>query len=50
MLDIRFIRENPEKVQKNTEAKGYSHISIAELLKIDDNRRVLQQQVDELRE
>ncbi|HTK39723.1 MAG TPA: serine--tRNA ligase [Patescibacteria group bacterium] len=50
MLDIRFIRENPEAVQKNAEAKGYSHISIADLLAVDDDRRVLQKQVDELRE
>ncbi len=50
MLDIRFIRENPELVQKNTENKGYSDISIAELLKIDDDRRILQKQVEELRE
>lgn len=50
MLDIRYIRENPEKVQKNAEAKGYSNISISDLLKVDDDRRVLRQQVDELRE
>ncbi len=50
MLDIRFIRENPEKVQQNAEAKGYSNISIRELLKLDDDRRTLQQQVDDLRE
>lgn len=50
MLDIRYIRNNPDKVQKNAEAKGYKDISIAELLKLDDERRSLQQQVDELRE
>ena len=50
MLDIRYIRENPEKVQKNAEAKGYSSVSISELLKLDDDRRTLQQQVDDLRE
>lgn len=50
MLDIRYIRDNAENVQKNAEAKGYSHISIADLLKLDDNRRTLQWQVDELRE
>lgn len=50
MLDIRYIRENPEQVQKNAEAKGYSHISIADLLALDNDRRTLQQQVDELRE
>jgi seryl-tRNA synthetase len=49
MLDIRFIRENAEAVQKNAEQKGYS-LSIADLLRADEERRTLQQQVDELRE
>ena len=49
MLDIRFIRENSEKVQQAAQSKGYN-VSIAELLKLDDERRSLQQQVDELRE
>ncbi len=50
MLDIRFIRENPEKVQTNAEQKGYKNLSVAKLLELDDSRRELQQQVDELRE
>lgn len=49
MLDIRFIRENQEKVQASAIAKGYD-VSISELLKHDDVRRELQQQVDDLRE
>lgn len=49
MLDIKFIRENPEKVQSAATNKGYK-VSIAELLKLDDDRRSLQQQVDELRQ
>lgn len=49
MLDIRFIRDNAEAVQTNASNKGYS-VSIATLLKLDDERRTLQQQVDELRE
>lgn len=49
MLDIRFIRDNAEAVQINATHKGYS-VSIADLLKLDDERRTLQQQVDELRE
>lgn len=49
MLDIRFIRDNAEDVQENARRKGYD-VSIAELLKYDDERRSLQQQVDELRE
>jgi seryl-tRNA synthetase len=48
MLDIRFIRENPEKVQQSAEDKGYD-ISIDKLLQLDDKRRELQQNVDENR-
>lgn len=48
MLDIRYIRENPEKVQENARNKGYE-VSISELLELDDERRSLQGQVDELR-
>lgn len=48
MLDIRFIRENPEKVQKSAKEKGYD-ISIDTLLQLDDKRRELQQNVDENR-
>lgn len=49
MLDIRFIRDNAEAVQTNATCKGYS-VSIADLLRLDDERRSLQQQVGELRE
>ncbi len=49
MLDIRFIRENPELVQENAKNKGYD-VSIAQLLEIDDKKKSLQQQADELRE
>lgn len=49
MLDIRYIRENPDNVQAAATAKGYS-VSISELLKLDDDRRELQQKVDSLRE
>lgn len=49
MLDIRYIRENADRVQESSKQKGYD-VSIADLLKLDDERRSLQQQVDELRE
>ncbi|MCB9819789.1 serine--tRNA ligase [Candidatus Nomurabacteria bacterium] len=49
MLDIRFIRENAEKVQQNAKNKGYD-VSISELLELDDERRNLKGQVDGLRE
>lgn len=50
MLDIRFIRENADKVQQNAEQKGYKNLSVKALLELDDSRRELQQQADELRE
>ncbi len=49
MLDIRFIRENPQKVQDSVDKKGYK-VSIKELLELDKQRRSLQQQADTLRE
>lgn len=48
MLDIRFVRENPELVAEAAKQKGYK-VDIAALLKADDERRELQQKVDELR-
>ena len=49
MLDIRFIRDNAEVVQTAAKHKGYD-VSIATLLQLDDERRELQRQVDELRQ
>lgn len=49
MLDIKFIRDNSEAVQQNAKNKKYD-VSIKDLLSLDDERRSLQQQVDELRE
>lgn len=49
MLDIRFIRENAERVQEAARQKGYN-VSIVELLRLDDRRRELQQEVDALRQ
>lgn len=48
MLDIRFIRDNPELVQQAADNKGYD-VSIRELLKSDESRRELQVKADELR-
>ena len=48
MLDIRFIRENAELVQKSADAKRYK-VSVADILKADNKKRNLQQQVDDLR-
>ena len=49
MLDIRYIRENADRVQESAINKGYNDVSIARLLDTDEQRRQLQQQVDELR-
>lgn len=49
MIDIRLLRENPELVAQNAKNKGYE-IDTNKLLSLDDERRTLQQQVDELRE
>lgn len=48
MLDIKFIRENPDLVQEAANNKGYD-VNIKELLRVDESRRVLQAQADELR-
>lgn len=49
MLDIQFVRENPELVQEKSKQKGYD-IDVQQLLGFDGKRRELQQQVDELRQ
>lgn len=48
MLDIRFIRENADLVQQSADAKRY-HVNVADVLKVDKEKRELQQQVDKLR-
>lgn len=48
MLDIHYIRENSDRVQEAAKQKGYN-VDISALLKLDDDRRALQQRVDELR-
>lgn len=48
MLDIRFVRENADLVQKSADAKRYK-VSVADILKVDEEKRGLQQQVDDLR-
>ena len=48
MLDIKFIRENPELVQSDAAKKGYD-ISIKDLLKQDETRRKLKTEADEIR-
>ena len=49
MLDIKFIRENPEKVQQNAFNKGYD-VDIAKTLELDEKRKRAQVKIDNLRE
>ncbi len=49
MIDIRLVRENPDIVAQNAKNKGYD-IDVNKLVALDNERRSLQQQVDELRE
>ncbi len=49
MLDINFIRENPEKVKKATSAKQLDSSLVDELLKLDLKRRALLKEIEELR-
>lgn len=48
MLDIQFIRENPELVQEKSKQKGYE-VDIPALLELDAEKRTRQTQIDELR-
>lgn len=48
MLDIKFIRDNADRVQEASGQKGYK-VDIAKLIELDDSRRDLQQQVEALR-
>jgi seryl-tRNA synthetase len=49
MLDIRFIRENPELVQDHAQKKGYE-VNITELLELYATSVALEQKQDALRE
>lgn len=48
MLDIKLIRENPEKINELLKRRN-PELSIDEVLKIDADRRAVQTQADELR-
>lgn len=47
MLDIQFIRDNPELVEKSAKDKGYK-VDVNELLKSDESRRGLIGEVENL--
>ena len=48
MLDIKIIRENPEKIKENCKNR-LSTVDIDQLLKLDDERREAIAKIDELR-
>ena len=49
MLDVKFIRENLELVEKSAKEKGYK-VNIREILDIDDKRKTELAKVEELRQ
>lgn len=49
MLDIKFIRENPEKVKQAIKNKNVKGVNVNVVLKLDKERRQLLQQVEKLR-
>jgi len=48
MLDIKFIRENVELVKENCKNRNVS-VDIDRLLSLDEERRNLQQQIDDFK-
>src|SRR3990167_458462 len=49
MLDIQFIRENKDLVKKAAKNKNVE-VDVDKLLKLDEQRRAQQQQIDQLRQ
>jgi seryl-tRNA synthetase len=49
MLDITFVRENPEKARKGTVSKGMDPSFVDKVLELDTKRRELIQKVEETR-
>ncbi|MGD8374225.1 MAG: serine--tRNA ligase [Candidatus Woesebacteria bacterium] len=48
MLDIRYVRENADRVQQAAQQKGYA-VDVQKLLKLDDKRRSFLQKIEDLR-
>ena len=49
MLDIQYIRDNPELVQEKASQKKYN-VDISKLLELDAKRRELLTQVEDVRQ
>jgi len=50
MLDINFIRQNPEKVKEGTQKKGYDPKIVDRVLKVDETRRQLIGEIEKYRQ
>lgn len=48
MLDIQYIRDNPELVAEKSKQKGYP-VDVGALLKVDENRRNIMIEIEEVR-
>jgi seryl-tRNA synthetase len=48
MLDIKFIRNQPEEARKRLEARGEEGANVGELIALDENRRALMTEVEQL--
>ncbi|RMG03289.1 MAG: serine--tRNA ligase [Nitrospirae bacterium] len=49
MLDIRFVRENPELISNALKNRGYEQVSMDEFLSLEEERRKVIREVEELR-
>lgn len=49
MIDIQYVRDNPDRVAEAAKQKGYD-VDVKALLAVDDDRRELMSQVEELRQ
>jgi len=50
MLDINFVRENPDKVKKALQKRGYDPKLVGRVLKVDETRRQLIGEVEKWRQ
>lgn len=48
MIDLKFLRDNPEKVREGAKQKGV-HVDVEKILKLDEERRALLQKIETLR-
>lgn len=49
MLDIKFVRENPDKVQKNADQKGCKDVDVKKVLELDLEYRKILDEVEKVR-